>query len=181
MESENNLYLVVIVALLLLIFVVTNNRGRWGRKSWRRREHMVNAKNATLPREARSASYNPRLLQPQISEQVIDDNFIPLPDKVDYPWTQNTGNYGEIDALDDGAMSNLSLGFNMFSKACCSSQWPTSHSLSPDDWILMSNKEFVASPYTGTNGFQDAGCACLTVDQSRFLRRRGNNSSGGDL
>jgi hypothetical protein len=187
MDSENNLMLVVIVALLLLIFVVSNKR-RYGRRGEKRQMRMegldnVRAANATHRRDALNGSYNPRLIQPQIAEQVIDDNFIPLPDKVDYPWSQNGGSspYGETDILEDGAMGNLSMSFNMFSKACCSSQWPTPHSLSPDDFVLMSDKEFVASPYTGNNGWQDSGCACLTKEQSRFLRHRGNNGGAGDL
>jgi hypothetical protein len=183
MDSENNQLLIVIVGLLLLIFVVSNRRMRWGgkSKSWRNREHMVGASNATQPRDAKSNSFNPRLMQPQISEQVIDDNFIPLPQNADYPWNKNTGNYGETDILDDGAMGNLSTSFNMCSKSCCSSQWPVPFSLTPDDFVLMSDKEFVASPYTCNNGWQDAGCLCLTKEQSRFLRHRGNNSTGGDL
>lgn len=179
MDSENNLMLVVIVALLLLIFVVSNKR------RYRRREGLDNVKaaNATQARNARGGSYNPRLIQPQISEQVIDDNFIPLPEKVDYPWSANTGNYGETDALDDGANFNAGLNFNMCSKSCCStgSVWPVPHSLVPDDFVLMSGKEFVGSPYTCSNSFQDAGCLCLSKDQSSFLRHRGSNASGGDL
>ncbi len=181
MDSENNLLLVVIVALLLLIFVTSNRRGGWRRKN----EHMVSAANATQPREAKSASFNPRLMQPQISEQVVDDNFIPLPQTADYPWSKNGGAvpYGETDILDDGAMGNLGLNFNMCSKSCCSTGavWPTPHSLSPDDFVLMSDKEFLPTNLTCNNGWQDSGCACVTRDQSRFLRHRGNNSSGGDL
>jgi hypothetical protein len=191
MDSENNLLLVVVVALLLLIFVVSHKRRRGG--LWRKhhaaknahhmREHLDNvaAANAIHKRDAKGGSFNPRLIQPQINEQVIDDNFIPMPDKIDYPWSANTGDYGATDILNDGGNGNLGLNFSMCSKSCCSSQYPPPFSVSPDNYVLMSDKEFLPTPYTCNNGFQDSGCACVTREQSDFMRHRGNNSSGGDL
>jgi hypothetical protein len=201
MESENNMLLIVIVTLLLLIFLFSNNRNskpwgqKWGKKwkGWRRNcpkrarnienlENLENVRavNATLPRSAGSVSHNPRMYQQAISEQVIDDNFIPLPQNADYPWAKNGGvhPYGETDILDDGSMGNMGLNFNMCSKSCCStnSVWPAPHSMTPDDFVLMSDKEFVPSSYSCSNSYQDAGCICLTKDQSRFMRSRGNNS-----
>lgn len=180
MDSENNFLLVVIVALLLLIYFVSNKR-RLKRNMYRNQEHMIDSTNPIHQMGGGNTTYNPRLLQPHISEQIMDDNFIPLPNKVDYPWKDNRGSFGEADILDDGAFGNMGLSYNMCSKSCCSSQWPVPFSITPDDYVLMSNKEFVPSNLTCNNGFQDAGCLCLTKEQSSFLRHRGNNSHGGDL
>jgi hypothetical protein len=137
----------------------------------------VSAANATKAKQASSSSYNPRLFQPAIAEQVADSNFIPLPTEAEYPWAKNTGNYGEADILDDGGLGNLGLNFNMFSKACCGiGVWPAPHSVTPDDFILMSGKEFVPSSYKGNNAWQDSGCACLTKEQALFMNRRGSNA-----
>jgi hypothetical protein len=142
------------------------------KKSKNLREHL-----SLMRSDAKNTSFNPKLLQQDIDEQVIDDNFIPLPNKVDYPWSENTGNYGESDILNDGNFGNMSTSYNMCSKSCCSSQWPVPHSITPDDYVLMSNKEFVPTNITCSNGWQDAGCMCVTKEQSNFLRHRGNNAN----
>jgi hypothetical protein len=183
MDSENNLVLVVVVALLLLVFVLVNRKRNGNWTQWRpvsRRgrmaEHLTNVSQNSKP-----VSFNPRLFNPDISEQVVDDNFIPLPTKADAPWSVNKGNFGESEILDDGASGNLAMGFNMCSKNCCSGGvWPAPHSMPPDDFLLMSGKEFLPSNLTCSNGFQDSGCLCMTPQQSKFLLGRGSNSSHHD-
>lgn len=159
---DNNMLLIGIVVVVLLLLACSNKNegfGSIGNKA-----------------SCRASSYNPRSFYPAITDQAIDDNFIAMPEKADYPWAKNTGNYGESDILDDGAKGNMSLQHNLCSKACCSQQWPTPFSLSPDDFLLMSGKDYVPSNYTCNNGWQDSGCLCLTKEQSLFMNRRGGNA-----
>jgi hypothetical protein len=136
-------------------------------------EHLVD-----IPRDKKAISYSPKMFQPDIAEQVNDDNFIPLPNMADAPWAVYTGNYGEADILDDGASGNLGFSYNLCSKSCCSAQI-LPFSLTPDDYVLMSGKEYLPTPYTCNNGWQDSGCMCMTKEQSMNLKTRGAHD--GDL
>ena len=93
-----------------------------------------------------------------------------------YPWTSNTGNYGKMDILDDGANGNAGLNFNMCSPSCCSPQYPPSFPMPVDPMICMSGQDFVPSPYTCKNDLQNSGCLCMTKDQSDLLYSRGGNA-----
>ena len=42
---------------------------------------------------------------------------------------------------------------------------------------LKNFEKYVASNYTCHNGYQDAGCLCMTKNQKRLLETRGNNST----
>jgi hypothetical protein len=139
----------------------------------REKETMHNTKNTCgVP----YVEYNPRTIQPDIAEMAQNNNFIPLPEKGSYPWSDNIKEYGETEILDDGAMGRMGLNFNLCSKSCCSPQWPVGFDMPEDEFIKKSGKQFVPSPYTCNNGWQDTGCLCLEKDQAQFLDNRGNNA-----
>ena len=92
------------------------------------------------------------------------------------PWSANTNDYGEMDILDDGNNGNSGLQFNMCSKSCCSPQYPPPFPLPVDTMVCMSGQEFVPSSYTCRNEMQNAGCVCMTKEQSEFLGSRGGNA-----
>lgn len=162
-ENDMNLLLMIGIILLVVYLLFNNNNN----------ECMVNAVGKA---GQKSQTYNPQAYQPNIAQQVEDDNFIPLPTEAEYPWSRNTGNYGEADILDDGANGMLGLNFNLCSKNCCSSQYPPSFSLNPSDFVLMSGKEFIPTSYKCSNSWEDAGCLCMTPEQGLFLNRRGGNA-----
>lgn len=168
MIQENDMNLLVMVGVILLIvFLLMRNNN----------EGMGNILGNQIGRAGqKQCTYNPQAYQPAIAEEVEDNNFIPLPTEVEYPWSRNTGNYGEADILDDGANGNLSFTHNLFSKACCSSQYPVPFSLSPSDMVLMADQEFVPTSIKGSNSWQDSGCMCMTKEQALHLNRRGGNS-----
>lgn len=163
MVSENEMNLMIIVGIILLLVYFYMNKS----------EGLENVKKT----RGGSYTYNPRSFQPVISEQAEDDGFIPLPKEAEYPWSKNTGNYGETDMLDDGDNGNMSLQYNLCSKSCCSSQYPPPFSITPDDYVLLSNKDYVPSNMTCNNAWQDSGCLCLTKEQALFLNSRGSNAS----
>ena len=155
---ENNMMLIGIAVVVLIIFLCTTKQEGFAGKC-----------SNNKPKYVFDGEFNPRAFNPAISEQAMDDGIIPLPNRADYPWAKNTGNYGEADILDDGANGNLGMGYNMCSKACCSQSWPTPHmSVTPDDFLLLAaeeGKEFVPTNMTCNNGWQDSGCLCATKEQ----------------
>ena len=78
--------------------------------------------------------------------------------------------------LDDGGDGNLGLTYNMCSKSCCSSQWPTPFAVDADPLVCKNKDKFVPSSYMCNNSFQDSGCVCLTQPQYKNLYNRGNNA-----
>jgi hypothetical protein len=164
MISENELNLIIIVGIVLVLAYLFMNRS----------EGLENVKQTRG-----GETYNPRSFQPAIAEQADDERYIPLPTEAEYPWSKNTGNYGEADILDDGANGNLSFGYNLFSKACCSSQYPPPHSITPSDYVLISGKEYYPTSYKGSSNWEDSGCMCLDKEQMIHLSTRGGNSYSG--
>ena len=79
--------------------------------------------------------------------------------------------------LDDGANGKYSITSNLFSKSCCSSQWPVPFKMAYDPYVCKNKEEYVGSNIMGNNTFQNSGCACITKDQAKFLYTRGNNGS----
>lgn len=94
------------------------------------------------------------------------------------PWKKiyTEGDDKSMYLLDDGGNGNLGLQYNMCSKSCCSSQWPTPFSLPTDPLICNNKDKFMPSPYYCNNGWQDSGCLCLTKPQYANLMNRGNNA-----
>jgi hypothetical protein len=76
--------------------------------------------------------------------------------------------------LDDGAGGSLGLHYNLCSPSCCAKQWPTTVGKLKDD-VVGENHNFVNSPYTCNNAWQNAGCLCMNKPQADFLYHRGGN------
>jgi hypothetical protein len=98
--------------------------------------------------------------------------FVPQKDIIP-PWGPN---YNLVDGLDDGAGGDAGLLYNLTSPACCSAQYPTPHKMKVDPLVCGNKNEYVASPFTGNNSWQNAGCSCVSKDQLQFLTDRGGNS-----
>ncbi len=77
--------------------------------------------------------------------------------------------------LDDGADGKYSITSNLFSKSCCSTQWPTPFHQKYDPYVCQNKGEYVGSNIMGNNTFQDSGCLCLDKNQAQFLYNRGGN------
>lgn len=77
--------------------------------------------------------------------------------------------------LDDGGDGKYSITSNLFSKSCCSAQWPVPFHQKYDPYVCNNKDQYVGSNIMGNNTFQDAGCACLNSDQAKFLYNRGGN------
>lgn len=159
-EIENENLIIVIVLIVIFVLFLNSNK-----------EKLENVKSVNpAPSEL---IYNPKMFQPDVNKQVKDNNYIQLPEFSNAPWKENVKDYGLTDAL---SPVDMGLNFNMCSKSCCSQQYPPPFSVTPDDFVLMSNKDFVPTSYSCNNGWQDSGCLCMTKEQALFLNRRGNNA-----
>ena len=116
---------------------------------------------------------NPPHFNPDTRTIMAGSGFIPQKDVMP-PWG---GNYGLADDLDDGEGGNMGLHYNLCSPSCCSSQYPTPHKLQKDPLVCGREDEFVSSPLTCQNGWQNSGCVCLKKGQHAFLANRGNNTA----
>lgn len=77
--------------------------------------------------------------------------------------------------LQDGNDGKYSITSNLFSKSCCVNQWPVPFHQKYDPFVCGNKDEYVGSNIFGNDAFSDAGCACLTKDQAKFLYNRGGN------
>lgn len=106
-------------------------------------------------------NFNPNKIEPEMHKDINASQINGVPNSVGPTW---------------GLDGEFSMGYNMCSKSCCSPQYPPPFDLPIDPLVCGSDKEFVPSSYTCNNGWQDAGCLCMTKDQASFLSHRGNNS-----
>jgi hypothetical protein len=77
--------------------------------------------------------------------------------------------------LDDGADGKYSITSNLFSKSCCSAQYPTPFKQAWDPYVCENKDQYVGSNIFGNSTFSDRGCACLNKNQAQFLYNRGGN------
>ena len=77
--------------------------------------------------------------------------------------------------LDDGADGEMSIQHNLCSPSCCVSQYPTPFKQKYDKFVCDNKDKFVPSRIFCSNTFQDAGCACITKKQAKFIYNRGGN------
>ena len=95
-----------------------------------------------------------------------------------YDVSHNYASYDPLNMNDDNLYSDKEdsgLIHNMCSKACCSAQYPLPFKLKIDPMLAESKEEYYPSNYTCNNGWQDAGCVCMTVQQRESLDNRGGN------
>lgn len=89
---------------------------------------------------------------------------------------ETTDNNSNLYMLDDGADGRMSITNNLYSKACCSPQYPPPFATPYDETACKTRQEYANTNYYGNNSFQDSGCLCMTKDQYKFINSRGGNS-----
>ena len=80
--------------------------------------------------------------------------------------------------LDNGSsdLDGGSMRFTRRSPACCAPTYPPPFKQKIDPAICKNLKNYVPTGYTGSNTWDNAGCACVTKKNLEFLARRGNNA-----
>ena len=116
---------------------------------------------------------NPPYNNPDTRTIMAGSGFIPQKDIIP-AWGNN---YGLTDDLDDGEGGNMGMHYNLCSPSCCSAQYPTPHKLEKDPLVCGREDEFLPTPYTCNNAWQNSGCVCATKKQVNFLTNRGGNAN----
>ena len=166
MHFENNYLLFVAVVILLLIYYNSN------KKCQNNERYYENLHNIDANDIADFASFDPKYSQSGLHADVKQHGFMGLPDKVEYPWSEN---YGKIDDLAGQKLNDLNFG--LCSKSCCAPQYPVPFSMEPDKFVDQSGKKYTYSGnLTCNNSWQNTGCLCLTEKDSKLLSSRGNNT-----
>lgn len=69
-----------------------------------------------------------------------------------------------------------SMRFVDRSPGCCAATWPTPFKLKIDEEVMKNDDSYVPSPYTGSNNWTNAGCACVKKEDANALFTRGTNA-----
>ena len=114
----------------------------------------------------------PALYDRETGKIVSGSEFLGVPDEVATAWGAS---YGINENLDDGNDGIYGLNYSMCSKSCCSPQYPPPFEVDKDVVVDKMKGDFVPSPYSCNNAWQDSGCVCMTKNQKGFLSSRGGN------
>ena len=84
-----------------------------------------------------------------------------------------TNNY-LLDTGDD--KDGGSMRYTKRSPACCAPTYPPPFKLRVDPTICKDKDNYAPSPYTGSDNWTNAGCACVTKKNLRHLAHRAGNA-----
>lgn len=146
---------IVVIAVLVLLSFMFNCKGV---------DHFEGLENVSQP--------VPPYVDPKSNTIMSGSGFLP-PTAVIPPWGDQT--YGESNELTQEELANMSVHYDMCSKACCSAQFPPPFKLSQDESVCLNKDSFEPSSYMCNNSWQDSGCVCMTKGQSEYLASRGGN------
>jgi hypothetical protein len=184
MDFDRNKLITILVILLIIWFVSScypskpehfyqSDNGQYLNNIVHQEGH-ANSNHVSTDISHRNHNIKPMLYEPELGLITSASDFIGLPDEVEPAWSDDP-KYGDNDALDDGAMGNAGLNYNLCSPSCCSPSYPTPFEVPCDDLICKNKHKFVPSSYKCSNSFQNSGCACVTEQQNAFLSSRGGN------
>lgn len=107
----------------------------------------------------------------------IIDGVKVIPHSLLSPWANaymtQTNNY-MLDTGDD--LDGGSMRFTKRSPACCSPTYPPPFKIRVDPTICKDKDNYVPNPYTGSDNWSNAGCACATKKNILKLAHRGGNA-----
>lgn len=107
----------------------------------------------------------------------IIDGVKVIPHSLLSPWANaymtQTNNY-MLDTGDD--LDGGSMRFTKRSPACCSPTYSPPFKIRVDPTICKDKDNYVPNPYTGSDNWSNAGCACATKKNILKLAHRGGNA-----
>lgn len=110
------------------------------------------------------------------TETIIDGVKV-IPHSLLSPWADaymdQTNNY-LLDTGDD--KDGGSMRYTKRSPACCSPTYPPPFQLNVDPTVCKDKDNYAPSPYTGSDNWTNAGCACVTKKNLLKLAHRGGNA-----
>jgi len=109
--------------------------------------------------------------------ETILDGVKVIPHSLLSPWANaymsQTNNY-MLDTGDD--LDGGSMRYTKRSPACCSPTYPPPFKVRVDPTICKDKNNYVPGPYTGSDNWSNAGCACATKKNILKLAHRGGNA-----
>ena len=109
--------------------------------------------------------------------ETILDGVKVIPHSLLSPWANaymsQTNNY-LLDTGDD--LDGGSMRFTKRSPACCAPTYPPPFKIRVDPTICKDKDNYVPNPYTGSDNWSNAGCACATKKNILKLAHRGGNA-----
>ena len=107
----------------------------------------------------------------------IIDGVKMIPHSLLSPWSgayMNQSNNYMLDTGDD--LDGGSMRFTKRSPACCAPTYPPPFKIRVDPTICKDKDNYVPNPYTGSDNWSNAGCACATKKNILKLAHRGGNA-----
>lgn len=117
------------------------------------------------PNNFKSEQFNLNITESQFGKEIEKSKFETVPDEIDTAWGEK-----------DDKQLRMSLGYNQCSMSCCSPQKYMSHVLQIDESVAQSEYEYVPNNLMCSDGYHDAGCLCLTKEQSDLYSSRLGNA-----
>ena len=129
----------------------------------------------------------PTSYDPTTGSMMTSPDFIPQ--KIETAWehvepawstsstkSQSNSDFDKVGAFESATnLGKNTMAFNSCSKSCCSKQYPLPFKMPVNPEVAANMKDFVPSRFTCNNYWEDAGCLCITKDQSDNLAQRGGN------
>lgn len=110
------------------------------------------------------------------TETIIDGVKV-IPHSLLSPWANaymgQSNNY-MLDTGDD--LDGGSMRYTKRSPACCAPTYPPPFKIRVDPTICKDKDNYVPNPYTGSDNWSNAGCACATKKNILKLAHRGGNA-----
>jgi len=156
---DKNIQIIIIIMVIIIVWWFGSNNENF-------------ANNQILPANPMVPHLDgPTQYDPTTGTIMTSPDFIPQ--HIEPAWSNKPSNdnqkVGAVDSASD--LGENTMAFNKCSKSCCSPQYPLPFNLPVDKEITG----FVPSRFTCNNHWEDAGCLCLTKNQSDNLAQRGGN------
>jgi hypothetical protein len=177
MLDKNTQILVVIVAVIILVWWVNQSSNNEAFN-----DNTILPNNPLVPQFTGPTHYDPQTGTMMTSPDFIPQNIESAWEHVEPAWSTSPSSehqksdFDKIGAFDSATdLGKNTMAFNMCSKSCCSKQYPLPFKMPVNPEVAENIKDFVPSRFTCNNYWEDAGCLCITKDQSDNLAQRGGN------
>ncbi len=167
-------YVLIGIVVIILVSVILILYFRQSKKQ-SNVQHYTNINNDIILNQVES---NPTMYDPVTGSIMTSPDFIPQqiePAWNNKPLGNNTLESGTVTFESATNMGDKTMAFNKCSKSCCSNQYPLPFNMPVDKEVGTNLKNFVPNSYTCNNSWEDAGCLCMTQNQSDALAQRGGN------
>ena len=175
MFDKNVQIIVIIVVVIILIWWFSSGNEKFA-------NNVILPENPLVPQFTGPTHYDPTTSTIMTSPNFIPQHIESAWKHVEPSWSNKPSadnqkvEFEKVGAFDSATdLGKDTMAFNKCSKSCCSKQYPLPFNLTVDKEVDANIKDFVPSRFTCNNYWEDAGCLCITKNQSDNLAQRGGN------